>query len=72
MTNATTFITRTAVAARIAATDAADHADERGASLVEYALLMAFIAAVCVGAVSLLGPTTAEPFSELRSSGLTP
>lgn len=28
---------------------------ERGASLVEYVLLVALIAAVCVGAVTLLG-----------------
>ena len=30
---------------------------DRGASLVEYALLMAFIVVVCVGAVTLLGST---------------
>ena len=29
--------------------------DEEGATLVEYVLLVALIAAVCVGAVSLLG-----------------
>ena len=29
--------------------------DERGASLVEYALLVALIAVVCIAAVSLLG-----------------
>ncbi len=29
--------------------------DEEGASLVEYVLLVALIAAVCVGAVTLLG-----------------
>ena len=28
---------------------------ERGASLVEYALLVALIAVICIGAVSLLG-----------------
>ena len=29
--------------------------DERGASLVEYALLVALIAVVCIAAISLLG-----------------
>ncbi len=43
--------------------------DERGASLVEYALLVALIAVVCVGAVTLLGGAVQEPYSEL-SSGL--
>ena len=72
MSTTTTLIARAAIALRIAAHPTTDRTDERGASLVEYALLMAFIAAVCVGAVTLLGPTTAEPFSELRNSGLTP
>lgn len=40
---------------------------ERGASLVEYALLMALIAVVCVAAVSALGGTTSEPFSNMQS-----
>ena len=42
---------------------------ERGASLVEYALLVAFIAIVCVAAVSLLGGVTASQYSSM-SSGL--
>lgn len=41
--------------------------DERGASLVEYALLLALIAVVCVGAVSVLGDSTGEPYSQLGS-----
>jgi len=41
--------------------------DERGASLVEYALLVALIALVVVGAVSVLGTTTTEPYSQLGS-----
>jgi len=41
--------------------------DERGASLIEYALLLALIALVCVGAVAVLGGTTQEPYSELGS-----
>ena len=39
--------------------------DERGASLVEYALLMALIAVVCIAAVTSLGSTTSQKFSEL-------
>lgn len=41
--------------------------EERGASLVEYALLLALIAVVCVGAVSVLGDSTSEPYSTLGS-----
>jgi pilus assembly protein Flp/PilA len=36
--------------------------DERGASLVEYALLVGLIAIVCIGAVSFLG-TKSNPSS---------
>lgn len=36
---------------------------ERGASLVEYALLVALIAVVCVVAVGYLGNTTEASFS---------
>ncbi len=32
--------------------------DEEGASLVEYVLLVALIAVVCVGAITLLGTNT--------------
>lgn len=42
---------------------------ERGASLVEYALLVAFIAIVCVAAVALLGGVTASQYVSV-SSGL--
>ncbi|MGH1502430.1 MAG: Flp family type IVb pilin [Acidimicrobiales bacterium] len=41
---------------------------ERGANLVEYALLVAMIAIVCVGAVRALGGTTTEPYSVIESS----
>jgi pilus assembly protein Flp/PilA len=41
---------------------------ERGASLVEYALLVALIAVVCIIAVSLLGTTASKKFSEVTSS----
>ena len=36
---------------------------ERGASLVEYALLVALIAVICVGAVTILGQNTSTSFS---------
>ena len=39
--------------------------DERGASLVEYALLVALIAVVCIAAVTSLGSTTSQKFSEI-------
>lgn len=41
--------------------------EERGASLVEYALLLALIAVVCVAAISVLGESTTEPYSQLGS-----
>ena len=41
---------------------------ERGASLVEYALLVALIAVVCIAAVTLLGRNASEKFSEVSSS----
>ena len=36
---------------------------ERGASLVEYALLLALIAIVCVAAISFFGKSTSSTFS---------
>ncbi|MFN7151998.1 MAG: Flp family type IVb pilin [Microthrixaceae bacterium] len=41
---------------------------ERGASLVEYALLVALIAVVVIGAVTLLGGTAKETFEETNAS----
>jgi pilus assembly protein Flp/PilA len=41
---------------------------ERGASLVEYALLVALIAVVCIAAVTLLGGNAAEKFSAVGNS----
>lgn len=41
---------------------------ERGASLVEYALLVALIAVVVIGAVTLLGNTANDKFSEISNS----
>jgi pilus assembly protein Flp/PilA len=44
------------------------HFDERGASLVEYALLVALIAVVCIVAVSLLGSNASSKFSQVASA----
>jgi pilus assembly protein Flp/PilA len=41
--------------------------DERGASLVEYALLVALIAVVCIGAITLLGTSAKSKFSDIGS-----
>ena len=41
---------------------------ERGASLVEYALLVALIAVVCIAAVTLLGRNASTKFSNVGSS----
>ena len=41
---------------------------ERGASLVEYALLVALIAVVCIAAVTLLGGNASSKFSDVGSS----
>lgn len=42
---------------------ALDRRGDRGASLVEYALLVAFIAIICVAAVTVLGTTTSKSFA---------
>jgi pilus assembly protein Flp/PilA len=42
--------------------------DEAGASLVEYALLVALIAVVCIVAVSLLGSNASTKFSSVGSA----
>lgn len=41
---------------------------DRGASLVEYALLVALIAVVCIGAVALLGRNADSKFSSVASA----
>jgi pilus assembly protein Flp/PilA len=41
---------------------------EEGASLVEYALLVALIAVVCIVAVSLLGANASAKFSTVASA----
>jgi pilus assembly protein Flp/PilA len=42
--------------------------DETGASVVEYALLVALIAVVCIVAVSLLGGNASNKFSQVGSA----
>ncbi|MGI8686411.1 MAG: Flp family type IVb pilin [Acidimicrobiales bacterium] len=42
--------------------------NERGASLVEYALLLALIAIVCIGAITLIGQTASNKLSETASA----
>jgi len=44
---------------------------ERGASLVEYALLVSLIAVVCIGAVTLLGEAADSQFTSVADE-LTP
>ncbi|HEX7096056.1 MAG TPA: Flp family type IVb pilin [Acidimicrobiales bacterium] len=41
---------------------------ERGASLVEYALLVALIALVCFAALQTLGGNVADEYSEMGNS----
>ena len=41
---------------------------ERGASLVEYALLVALIAVVCIAAVTLLGGNAKNKFNDVGAS----
>jgi pilus assembly protein Flp/PilA len=41
---------------------------ERGAALVEYALLLALIAVVCIAALTLLGGQASDKFSEVGNS----
>ena len=42
--------------------------DERGATLVEYALLFALIVMVCIGAVTILGTSTGDSVSRSADS----
>ena len=45
---------------------------ERGASLVEYALLLSLIAIVCIAAIGFLGTETSSGISTDTSSMFTP
>ena len=40
---------------------------EQGAALVEYALLVALIAVVCIAAITILGNRTSDKFSQVGS-----
>ena len=42
--------------------------EERGASLVEYALLVALIAVVCIAAITLLGNNASKKFDSVATS----
>ena len=42
--------------------------DDRGASLVEYALLVALIAVVCIAAITLLGNNASTKFDSVGQS----
>lgn len=42
--------------------------NERGAALVEYALLLALIAVVCIVALQVLGTQAADKFSKVGAS----
>jgi Flp pilus assembly pilin Flp len=42
--------------------------DDRGATLVEYALLFALIVMVCIGAVTILGTSTGDSVSRSADS----
>lgn len=42
--------------------------DERGASLVEYALLLALIAVICIGAITLIGNNASNKLSQVASN----
>jgi len=46
--------------------------DERGASLVEYALLLSLIAIVCLAAVTFLGNSASNSYSRSTSSMFGP
>jgi pilus assembly protein Flp/PilA len=41
--------------------------DERGASLVEYAFLVALIAVICIVAIAFLGTSTSSKYSNIGS-----
>lgn len=48
--------------------EAASNRRDRGASIVEYALLVALIAVVCIGAITFLGNSTSDNYSRSTSS----
>jgi pilus assembly protein Flp/PilA len=42
--------------------------EEEGATMVEYAFMLALIAAVCIGAVTILGTQTSAIFQQIQGS----
>lgn len=40
--------------------------DEEGATMVEYALMLALIAAICIGAVTLIGSKSLQTFTKVE------
>lgn len=44
-----------------------DNKRQKGASLVEYALLVALIAVVCIAAITLVGTAASQKFSAIGS-----
>jgi len=42
--------------------------DEKGATMVEYALMLALIAAVCVGVVTTIGTGALDTFTTINTS----
>jgi pilus assembly protein Flp/PilA len=56
------FILKTWIAARF------NRGDERGASMVEYGLLLALIAVIAIVAVQALGNSVSSKFSAVSSS----
>jgi Flp pilus assembly pilin Flp len=59
-------------AARARSVSVVATAKDRGASVVEYALLLALIALVCVSAVQFLGGTQSQKFSRIGSAVCQP
>jgi Flp pilus assembly pilin Flp len=41
--------------------------DDAGATMVEYAVMLAFIAAVCIALVAAIGGSTSSEFSQFNS-----
>ena len=44
------------------------HSEEDGATMVEYALMLVFIAAVCIAAVTIIGTNTSTMFNQIAGS----
>jgi pilus assembly protein Flp/PilA len=60
------FVLKTWIQAKLNVTD------ERGASMVEYGLLLALIAVVAIVALKVLGGSVSNKFSEVNSSITAP